>query len=93
MQPVYKPKPVYKSKPKRTEEEPALASTLVCSFARVVRGSASFEVVDQATSERFLVEIKPLRAPMLDENAKVLYMKAGPAGETCSRCHGSGVTD
>ena len=104
MQPLYKPS--YQSEPEydiEPEHDPGqhLESeqsgcldrerTLAVSLARVVRRSASFTVVDPETNKSYEVSITEKMRDPLELN--VMYMKAGPAGESCDCCNGSGVKD
>lgn len=100
MQPMYKPQPMQETQVQRQtapEPEPKPASrreleeALAGSLARVVHGEASFIVVDGTAGKAYRVTVED--HPFPSDDIGVLYMKAGPAGETCKCCSGSGVED
>ena len=70
---------------------PELETALATSLARVLRRKAKFTVVDHAAGKAYDITVEDYPFPKLGTVAN--YMKAGPAGETCKCCGGSGVED
>ena len=95
MQPEYQTsEPDYTPKPEdnlKASISLNLDQTLAVSLARVVKGSRSFTVVDSENGKTYEVSIR-VKIPTPGDLG-VMYMKAGPAGERCDCCNGSGVKD